>query len=151
MSQLKKVSPFIVLVLVFSLVVSPLTYAQESTATAPTASSVAPAPAMAPETAPAALASDWWKVPANSRTTYPGNDAFFDPDQATGSRTWTKGGKVMTGIGLAMVGIGAIMMAKGSSEDEIGDSGLAIDWKVTGGLWIAGGAVLAIIGLTRRH
>ena len=150
MSKLKSVSPPLVIVLVLSMIFTPLLAAQEQAPAA--APSAVPAPAQAPEPAAPALAPGWWKMPADDHAVYPGNKAFNqDPAGSSSGKTWTKGGKIMTGIGLAMVGVGVIMLAAGSSEDRIGETNLAIDWKLTGALWMAGGAALTIIGLTRRH
>jgi hypothetical protein len=63
----------------------------------------------------------------------------------------TKAGKILTFIGIPIMVAGIIMIAKGSSEDRIGDSDLAINWKATGAIWTGVGAVLTIIGLTRRN
>jgi hypothetical protein len=42
------------------------------------------------------------------------------------------------------------MAVAGSNGDEIGDSGVAINWRTTGLIWIGIGATLAIIGLIKR-
>ncbi|MEW6366161.1 MAG: hypothetical protein AB1714_16160 [Acidobacteriota bacterium] len=70
------------------------------------------------------------------------------PDAGSTERQWTKGGKIMTVIGLAVAGAGAVMVA---TWDEPTEAGTHIDWQTTGYVWIGAGAVLAIIGLTRRR
>ena len=57
----------------------------------------------------------------------------------------TSGGKIMTGIGLALIGAGVVMMVVGDEDDE------TINWTATGAIWAGAGAVLTIIGLTRRE
>jgi hypothetical protein len=69
--------------------------------------------------------------------------------QAPAGKVWTRGGKIMTVIGLACAGTGAVMMTRKNSD--IGSSGMQINWRATGAIWIGTGAVLTIIGLTRRR
>ncbi len=61
----------------------------------------------------------------------------------------TKAGKILTFIGIPVAVAGAIMLAKGNDEDDYG-SDVSIDWRATGAVWLGAGAVLTIIGLTRR-
>ncbi len=68
------------------------------------------------------------------------------------SKEWTKPGKIMTIAGLGVVGAGAVMMTRSNSTVySSGNQSLQINWKATGGITMGGGAVLALIGLTRRH
>ena len=69
---------------------------------------------------------------------------------------WTKGGKIMTFIGLGLVAAGVGLMfvpntTVSSSCNSSSCSETQINWKATGGGIAGGGAVLMIIGLTRRH
>jgi len=57
--------------------------------------------------------------------------------------------KMLMGIGVGVAGAGAIMVAAGPSKDEQG-YGFNIDWKLTGALWLAGGAAIAIWGLVTK-
>ena len=97
-----------------------------------------------------------------SRTTFSqmaGTLAFAPPQAsqaqpakpAASTRHWTKGGKIMTIIGLSCVAAGGIMMTKQNQTiSSTGSTDLQINWKATGAIWIGGGAVLALIGLTRH-
>ena len=97
------------------------------------------------------LREGWWKPtsPAGPESTWAAARRISSQDQpSSGTKTWTKGGKIMTGIGLALIGVGAVFMASGNTD--IG-GGSYIDGKATGAVWISAGSVLTIIGLTRRH
>ena len=152
MFHIKQVSSSIVIVLAISLTFSPLLYAQAPAGMGPSAAVAAPT-----STQEAALQHDplpegWWKVPLAAANPE-GNMPFF-VDQApspTNGKSWTKAGKIMTAIGIPIAAVGAIMLAVGSDEDRVGDTNVAINWKATGAIWLAGGAVLTIIGLTRRQ
>jgi hypothetical protein len=67
-------------------------------------------------------------------------------------RKWTPGGKVMTIIGVGLIAAGAFMMTRDNQTIYSDDSGgVAINWKITGGITMGGGAALTILGLTRRR
>ena len=73
------------------------------------------------------------------------------PSQPAPARHWSKAGKVMTVIGLGLAAAGGIMMTKQNTTiASNGTTETQIDWKATGGGFIAGGAILAVIGLTRH-
>jgi hypothetical protein len=77
------------------------------------------------------------------------------PAPKTGRNLSTKG-KVLTIIGIATAASGAIMMAQKDQTISSSCSGntctsISINWKATGGITVGIGAVLAIIGLTRRE
>jgi len=142
MSHLKQVTPTL----------SPLPYAQESMAAGQAAS--ATATAKTPEPQPPSLENGWWKVPAIPDASYPGPSAPFRSEQegsAGSGKTWTRGGEIMTAIGIALAGSGAVALVAGSEENEIADSGVAINWKATEAIWLSAGAVLTLIGVTQRR
>jgi hypothetical protein len=63
----------------------------------------------------------------------------------------TKGGKIMTGIGLGLLAAGVVMIAVDGGTEVGSSSDVSIDWRTTGYIWAGAGAVLLIIGLTRRQ
>ena len=98
--------------------------------------------------------------PAELRAAIPDFNVSFD-DPATPSsqpvkrRHWTKGGKIMTGIGVGLLVGGGAALAHGltnanSYSCTSGGTCLAVDWKVTGGIWLGAGAVLTALGVTRH-
>jgi hypothetical protein len=137
-----------------SLCLPPLVGAQEIAGSNTATSAVAIATSSAnqdTERQHAALHDGWWKFPdttgfVNSEA---GSALVFDQTaSSSGQGTWTRGGKIMTIVGAALAGAGVIMMA---TYEEPTTPGTHIDWKLTGAIWTAGGAALAIIGLTRRR
>jgi hypothetical protein len=74
------------------------------------------------------------------------------PAQPSGGRRWTHGGKIMTFIGVGLVGAGAFMMTRSNTTVATsGSTAYQINWKATGGITMGAGAVLMILGLTRRR
>ena len=73
-------------------------------------------------------------------------------ESASSSKQWTHGGKVMTVIGAGLIAGGAAMIPQGNSNISCsGDTCTQMDWRDTGIGFAAAGAVLLVIGLTRRH
>jgi hypothetical protein len=81
-------------------------------------------------------------------------------DSGTGSsdqpapkrRHWSKTGKVLTIVGAGLIGGGAAAIVHGQNT-TVGCSGntcAQIGWRATGIAWVAGGAALVIVGLTRH-
>jgi len=75
--------------------------------------------------------------------------------QPVHQRHWTKGGKIMTFIGAGLLGGGTGALAYGLSDENSytcssGGTCVAVDWKWTGVAWMATGATLTVIGVTRR-
>jgi hypothetical protein len=73
--------------------------------------------------------------------------------QSTTAAGLTKAGKIMTIIGISLAAAGAIAMATNwdkELDEGSGEEGVSVAWKGTGAIWLASGAVLTIIGLTRR-
>ena len=103
----------------------------------------------------AALASSTVLPPRSTFNQMAGAVAFApqqgQPTQPTPTRHWSKAGKILTFIGLGLAAAGGIMMTKKNTTiATTSTTETQIDWKATGGGFIAGGAVLAIIGLTRH-
>lgn len=154
MYRLRRVTPPVVVLLVIYLSLMPVVFAQEP------AGPGAPAGTAAVSTTPqtstqngVTLKAGWWKIPSAMGTAYYGGESHVFQSQAPApsGKKWTRGGKIMTGIGLGVLGAGIVMIAHGSSSDEIGDSGLAINWRATGAIWAGVGGVLTLVGLTRRR
>ncbi len=85
------------------------------------------------------------------------NAGFDDPalssSRAVHQKHWTKAGKIMTYIGIPLLAAGTGALAYGlSTQNSSNCSGtcFSVDWKATGAIWLSGGAVLTIIGATRR-
>lgn len=59
-----------------------------------------------------------------------------------------KVGKIMVIAGLGAAGVGTIMLVANGGNDpkEIGESGMGINWKTTGIVWIGVGLAVAIAG-----
>ena len=81
-------------------------------------------------------------------------DTENDPSStvATPHRHWSKGGKVMTIIGAGLIGAGTAALIHGQNTQVACSSGTCteIAWKATGAIWMAGGAALVIVGVTRH-
>ena len=151
MLSLKRIAPPTVVLLAISLTFSPLLYAQAPAGEAPAAQAAVQIPTHETAHQPVPLPEGWWKVPSTGANPEANAPFFVDQAQtASGGKTWTRTGKILTFIGIPVAAVGAVMLAAGSSEDRIGDTDLAIDWKTTGAIWLGSGAVLTIIGLTRR-
>ena len=98
--------------------------------------------------------------PSELRAAVPNFSASLDDPAAPSSqpvkqRHWTKGGKIMTGIGAGLLVGGGIALAHGltnanSYSCTSGGTCVAVDWKVTGGIWLGTGAVLTVLGVTRH-
>jgi hypothetical protein len=150
----------IVIMLASSLIFMPAMYAQEMAGNDSVAQIAAPA--SVPASPPISLASIRWKMPTYDSSVSSKNfsasiatHSFLAPasqSQATApQKTWTKGGKIMTIIGLALVGTGAVMMTQEVPDSEMEPGRYYVRWKRVGGITMAGGAALTIIGLTRRQ
>ncbi len=63
---------------------------------------------------------------------------------------WSKAGKILTLVGTIVAVSGVIMIVAAPDEQEIGDSGVGIDWQNTGIVWSAAGGVVALIGLLKH-
>jgi hypothetical protein len=111
-----------------------------------------------PLSASAALASS---AAIPGRTTFnemAGTLAFApqQPGQAQSTppapaRHWSRAGKIMTVIGAGLAVAGGIMMTKQNTTiSSTSTTETQIDWKATGAGFIAGGAILAVVGLTRH-
>ena len=97
-----------------------------------------------------------------TRVGLPSSYAAFYPSpspQQTGApssgRHWSKAGKILTFIGAGFVVAGAVMIPHNnqtisSSCNSSSCTDLQINWKATGAATLGTGAVLMIIGLTRR-
>jgi hypothetical protein len=70
-------------------------------------------------------------------------------ERGRGGRSLTKGGKIMTGVGIGLLAAGAVAIAKGDDTDD--SEGVHIQWRKTGYIWVSAGAVLTVLGLTRRE
>jgi hypothetical protein len=60
---------------------------------------------------------------------------------------WTRGGKVMTFVGAGVAAVGTVLLVHGASNQQ---QMFAKDEEWTGAGMLAGGSVLAIVGLTRH-
>jgi hypothetical protein len=96
----------------------------------------------------------------------PGNYAAFGlpqssqqqsslPAAAPPQRHWSTKGKVLTVVGAALAVSGAVMMTKGKQTVSLGCSSTScseaeINWKAAGGITLGAGALLTVLGLTRR-
>jgi len=99
-------------------------------------------------------------APTELRAAIPDFHASLDEPAASSNqpvrhRHWTKGGKIMTGIGAGLLVGGGIALAHGlnnanSYSCTSGGTCVAVDWKVTGGIWLGTGAVLTVLGVTRH-
>ena len=84
-----------------------------------------------------------------------GQNSSASSEQPATHRHWTKGGKIMTFIGIGLMAGGAGALGYGLSSENsyscnTGGTCVAVDWKITGALWLAGGAALTVVGATRR-
>lgn len=67
-------------------------------------------------------------------------------------RKWTPTGKVLTVVGVGLIAAGAFMMTRDNQTIATeGNTEWQINWRITGGITMGGGAALTILGLTRRH
>ena len=67
-------------------------------------------------------------------------------------RHWSKAGKIMTIVGAGLIGAGTVALVHGQNTQVACSNGtcVGIAWRATGAIWTAGGAVLVIVGATRR-
>jgi hypothetical protein len=75
------------------------------------------------------------------------------PSQATTPhRHWTKAGKIMTFVGAGLIGAGTAALIHGQNTQIACSNGTCADiaWRATGAVWMAGGAALVIVGVTRH-
>jgi hypothetical protein len=81
-------------------------------------------------------------------------DADNDPPNQAASphRHWSKGGKIMTIVGAGLIGAGTGALIHGQNTQVACSNGTCteIAWKATGAIWMAGGAALVIVGVTRH-
>ena len=81
-------------------------------------------------------------------------DTESDPPNtaATPHRRWSKGGKIMTIIGAGLIGAGTGALIHGQNTQVACSNGTctSIAWRATGAIWMAGGAALVIVGVTRH-
>ena len=77
-----------------------------------------------------------------------------DPSKQTHPprRHWTKGGKIMTIVGAGLIGAGTGALIHGQNTQIACSSGTCADiaWRATGAVWMAGGAALVVVGVTRH-
>ena len=70
----------------------------------------------------------------------------------TPHKHWSKGGKIMTIVGAGLVGAGTAALIHGQNTQVACSNGTcaSIAWRATGAIWMAGGAALVIVGVTRH-
>jgi hypothetical protein len=154
----KQVSSFLVVVLIMALTVSPMAYAQAPAGNGPAVPSAAQAPNQETAVQQVPLPEGWWQVPLSAPNPEAPMPFFVDQAQSpapASGRSWTKGGKIMTAIGIPMAAIGAIVLIAGPKQTDYysggSTTGVRVYWKATGAIWMSAGAVLTILGLTRRR
>lgn len=91
------------------------------------------------------------------RAGIPNRNVAFDSgtsssDRPAPRRHWSKTGKILTIVGGGLIAGGAAALVHGENTKVACSSGTCteIAWKATGAVWMAGGAALVIVGLTRR-
>jgi hypothetical protein len=81
-------------------------------------------------------------------------DTDNDPPSTSTSphRHWSKAGKIMTVIGAGLIGAGTAAVIHGQNTQVACSNGTCteIAWRATGAIWMAGGAALVIVGVTRH-
>jgi hypothetical protein len=81
-------------------------------------------------------------------------DTDNDPPRTstTPHRHWSKGGKIMTFIGAGLIGAGTAAVIHGQNTQVACSNGTCTEivWRATGAIWMAGGAALVIVGVTRH-
>jgi hypothetical protein len=152
MNRRVRLVPVVAIALVTSVLCAPLTYAEGSTEAMPAApAAVSPEN---PEPAPLRFAAtvDWSRTTAVTNVRFAPKGAYRLEEAAApaGGQPRSRLSKGLMIGGFAAMAIGGVMVAAGSSQDEVGESGVAINWKTTGFIWIGAGAVLAVIGLIKH-
>ena len=73
-------------------------------------------------------------------------------DRPAPRRHWSKTGKILTIVGGGLIAGGAAAVVHGQNTTVAcgSNSCTQIGWKATGAVWMAGGAALVIVGLTRH-
>lgn len=91
------------------------------------------------------------------RAGIPNRNVAFDSgtsssDRPAPRRHWNKTGKILTIVGGGLIAGGAAAVVHGQNTKVACSSGTCteITWKATGAVWMAGGAALVIVGLTRH-
>jgi hypothetical protein len=91
------------------------------------------------------------------RVGIPNQNVAFDSgtgpsERPAPKRHWSKTGKVLTivGAGLIAGGTAAVVHGQNTTVACGSNSCTQIGWKATGAVWMAGGAALVIVGLTRH-
>jgi hypothetical protein len=91
---------------------------------------------------------------AEAATRHLALDTENDPPNTavTPHRHWSKGGKIMTIIGAGLIGAGTGALVHGQNTQVACSNGTcaSIAWRATGAIWMAGGAALVIVGVTRH-
>lgn len=90
-------------------------------------------------------------ITPNLNAQFDSGTAPSDPPPAK-HRHWSKTGKVLTIVGGGLMAGGAAALVHGQNTTvACGSSSCTqIAWKATGAVWVAGGAALVIVGLTRH-
>jgi hypothetical protein len=86
------------------------------------------------------------------------NLAFQTGDDASKQRAvpphrhWSKAGKILTIVGAGLIGAGTVALVHGQNTQVACNNGTCVDiaWRDTGAIWVGTGAVLVIVGATRR-
>ena len=91
------------------------------------------------------------------RAGIPNRNVAFDTgtgssDRPAPRRHWSKTGKILTIVGGGLIAGGAAALVHGQNTKVACSSGTCteIAWRATGAVWMASGAALVIVGLTRR-
>jgi hypothetical protein len=91
------------------------------------------------------------------RVGIPNQNVAFDSgtsssDRPAPRRHWSKTGKILTIVGGGLIAGGAAAVVHGQNTTVAcgSNSCTQIGWKATGAVWMAGGAALVIVGLTRH-
>jgi hypothetical protein len=154
MARRMRLAPAVAIALATATFCAPLTYAEVSTEAMPAAAAAVSPAHPEPEPAPLHFSAtvDWSRTTAVANVRFAPKGAYRLEEAAapTGGQPRSRLSKGLMIGGFGAMAIGGVMVAAGSSEDEVGDSGVAINWKTTGFVWIGAGVVLTVIGLIKR-